>query len=121
MKHFLVAAAVMLGGLAAVPGASAHALLRHASPPVGGSVTSAPSEAVLTFSEAVEPHFCTITVQDAAGTRDDTGQPHLVEGDGKRLAIALKPLAPSVYTVTWHATSVDTHRSEGTFNFTVQH
>ena len=76
---------------------------------------------MLTFSEGVEPLFCTITVQDATGARDDTGKLHLVDGDDKRLAIALKPLAPGVYTVTWHAISVDTHRTEGTFSFTVQH
>ena len=89
-------------------------------PPVGSTVKAAPTEVVLTFSEAVEPRFSTIAVQDSAGARVDAGDPHLVNGDGKRLAVALKAAPPGIYTVIWHATSVDTHRTEGTFRFTVK-
>jgi methionine-rich copper-binding protein CopC len=32
----------------------------------------------------------------------------------------VKPLTPSVYTVTWHAVSADTHCTQGTFKFTVK-
>jgi methionine-rich copper-binding protein CopC len=35
------------------------------------------------------------------------------------LAVPVKPLAAGVYTVLWHATSVDTHKTEGHFTFTV--
>ena len=31
-----------------------------------------------------------------------------------------KPLSPGVYTVQWHAVSVDTHHTQGTFEFTVK-
>jgi methionine-rich copper-binding protein CopC len=31
-----------------------------------------------------------------------------------------KPLSPGVYTVHWHAVSVDPHHTQGTFNFTVK-
>jgi methionine-rich copper-binding protein CopC len=31
----------------------------------------------------------------------------------------LKPLKPGRYRVTWHAVSVDTHRTEGKYNFLV--
>jgi methionine-rich copper-binding protein CopC len=30
------------------------------------------------------------------------------------------PLKPGVYTVHWHAVSVDTHRTQGSFQFTVR-
>lgn len=120
MNRVVLAAAVLVSALAAAQAAFAHAQLRRAVPPVGGTVTAPPAEVVLTFSEAVEPRLSTITVQDAAGARVDAGDPHAVEGDGKRLALAVKRLAPGVYTVTWHATSVDTHRTEGSFRFTVQ-
>jgi hypothetical protein len=93
--------------------------LQHAIPPVGGTVAEAPGEVELTFSEGVEPMFCTLVVQDATGAREDSGALHLVAGNPRRLAVAVKPLVPGVYTVTWHATSVDTHRTEGTFHFTV--
>ncbi len=31
-----------------------------------------------------------------------------------------KPLSPGVYTVHWHAVSVDTHHTQGDFQFTVK-
>ena len=44
--------------------AHAHAHLRQAEPPVGGTVQRAPAPVDLTFSEAVEPRFSTVAVTD---------------------------------------------------------
>jgi periplasmic copper chaperone A len=98
--------------------AFAHAHLRTASPPPDGTTSSRPTEVSITFSEGVEPKFSTIHVTDAAGNRFDEGSPR-VAGDNKQLMVALKPLSPGAYTVTWHATSVDTHQTDGTYRFTV--
>ena len=98
--------------------ASAHAFLKTATPAVGASVQEAPAQVVIDFTEGVEPGFSTIIVQDAGGARVDTGAVHL--GDGQaQLAIQVKPLPPGTYTVVWHATSVDTHKTEGRYSFTV--
>lgn len=97
----------------------AHAQLRQADPPVGAVVHSPPAQVELTFSEAVEPRFSTVAVTDAAGLQIDKRDLHVAPGDAKRLAISLGALPPGVYTVVWHATSVDTHKTEGTFTFTV--
>ena len=107
--------ALLLACAAPLP-AGAHALLKKASPPVGATVAAAPAEIGLDFSEALEPRFCTVTVQDAAGARVDRDDLH---GAGPHLAIGLTPLKPGTYKVVWHALSVDTHRTEGSFNFTV--
>jgi methionine-rich copper-binding protein CopC len=32
----------------------------------------------------------------------------------------MKKLGPGVYDVNWHAVSVDTHHTQGSFSFTVQ-
>ena len=98
--------------------AAAHAFLRTASPAVGASVQTAPAQVVIDFTEGVEPAFSTITVQDAGGARVDAGDVHLAGGQA-HLAVGLKPLPPGTYTVIWHATSVDTHRTEGRYSFTV--
>lgn len=111
----LLAAAVLAGG----PGlAHAHALLRSAQPPVGGTVRTAPAQVEITFSEAVEPRFSVITVTDGAGKQVDRGNVH-TDGDAHRLAVGLGMLGPGAYRVEWHATSVDTHKTEGSFSFTV--
>jgi methionine-rich copper-binding protein CopC len=37
------------------------------------------------------------------------------------LSVQLPKLVPGTYTVSWHVTSVDTHKTEGNFQFTVTH
>jgi periplasmic copper chaperone A len=114
------ALAVCLIGLAAFSQmAFAHAHLQTASPPADSTVTQSPQEVTITFSEAVEPRFSAIEVAGADGKRIDQGQPHLVAGDGKRLGVALASLPAGTYTVTWHATSVDTHKTDGSYQFVV--
>lgn len=99
--------------------AYAHAHLRTATPAVGSTVQAAPAEVALSFTEGLEPRFSTIEVRDKDGARVDAGEAHLAPGDDKRFSVGLKPLAPGAYTVVWHATSVDTHKTEGNFQFTV--
>ncbi len=100
--------------------ASAHAFLTRAVPPVGSTVKAAPTEVAITYSESVEPTFSTIEVTDAAGTRVDARDLHISPDSDKRLMIGLKPLPAGTYTVTWHATSTDTHKTEGSYSFTVR-
>ncbi|HUN44699.1 MAG TPA: copper resistance protein CopC [Acetobacteraceae bacterium] len=104
--------------LAASP-AFAHAFLKNSTPPVGSDVPVSPKAVIIDFTEGVEPAFSTIEVQNAQGKRVDDGHPHLVNGNQARLAVNLPKLPPGTYRVTWHATSVDTHKTQGTFRFTV--
>jgi copper resistance protein C len=104
--------------LAASP-AFAHAFLKNSSPPVGSNVPVSPKAVIIDFTEGVEPAFSTIEVQDGQGNRVDEGHPHLVNGNQSRLAVDLPKLPAGEYKVTWHATSVDTHKTEGNFHFTV--
>jgi hypothetical protein len=101
--------------------AHAHAHLDHASPAVGSSVATAPKEIVLWFTEALEPAFSTIVVQDAKDADVQDGKATIDPGNTAELRVALKPLPPGTYKVIWHALSVDTHRTQGDFTFTVSH
>ncbi len=98
--------------------ASAHAFLETASPRVGSTVPP-PAEVSIGFTQDVEPAFSSIAVQDASGASVSAGAVH-PGGDRAHLAVPLKPLAAGTYTVRWHATSVDTHKTEGSFSFTVR-
>jgi copper resistance protein C len=40
--------------------------------------------------------------------------------DATLIHVSLKPLPPGSYKVHWHAVSVDTHATDGTFTFTVK-
>lgn len=98
--------------------ASAHAFLKSAEPAVGSTLREPPHQVVIAFTETLEPRFSSITVQDASGQRVDAGDPHAQE-DAAHLAVGLKLLPPGTYTVIWHATSTDTHKTQGRFGFTV--
>jgi methionine-rich copper-binding protein CopC len=115
MRNIIAAGCALL---LAAPPASAHAFLQTASPAVGSTVRQAPAEVVIDFTEGVEPDFSTVAVQSAAGADVTQGPPHR-GADPQHLAVALKPLPPGEYVVTWHAVSVDTHKTDGKFRFTV--
>jgi methionine-rich copper-binding protein CopC len=116
--HSVRIAAVTAGFALCAATASAHAFLKTATPGVGSTVSQPPAQVVINFTEGVEPRFSAIEVTNAQGARVDMGRPHLVGGD-EHLAVGLKPLPAGRYTVIWHATATDTHKTEGKFNFTV--
>jgi len=114
LRTYLAAAlfVLALGANAAL----AHAHLDHAVPEVGSTVSPAPKDVSLFFTQNLEPAFSTVTVTDANGV--DVGQGK-AEISGNIMHLALKPLDPGNFTVHWHAVSVDTHITEGTFAFHV--
>jgi hypothetical protein len=104
---------------AVISRAFAHAHLRSADPAAGSTVTAAPADLTCNFTEALEPKFSQLEVRDASGKRVNAGDMHLAPGNGRQMLIGLPKLVAGVYTVIWHATSVDTHKTEGRFTFTV--
>jgi hypothetical protein len=116
----MIRLSLSLAALVALSGAAyAHAMLESASPPVGGTV-AAPSQISITFSEGVEPKFSGVTVSGPGGAVP-VGKPATAPGDNKVLVVKVgKTLAPGTYTVKWHAVSVDTHHTQGDFDFTVK-
>jgi len=96
--------------------AEAHAFLDHAEPRVGSTVSTAPRELVLSYTQNLEPAFSSVEVSDANGARVDLGKPSISAGV---MRVGLKPLPPGTYRVRWKVLSVDTHTTEGSFTFHV--
>ena len=117
MIRILVSVCCLLVPLAAF----AHAFLDGALPRVGSDNPAAPQQVVLHFTQGVEPAFSRIEVQDRAGGSVTAGAAHALAGDATRLAIGLTKIGAGAYTVIWHVTSVDTHKSQGKFHFSVTH
>jgi copper resistance protein C len=109
---FLSLAAIAL----AAAGAQAHAFLDHANPLVGSTVQTAPHELSLSFTQNLEPAFSTVEVTGPNGARVDQGKPQI---SGNTMRIGLKASGPGTYHVHWHALSVDTHTTQGSFSFHV--
>jgi methionine-rich copper-binding protein CopC len=101
----------------ATTAALAHALLDHATPGVGATVTASPSELQLTFTQEIAPAFSDVEVTTADGVVIVAKK---AAGSGNTLRLGLiQPLKPGVYTVSWRVTSIDTHRSSGKYKFTI--
>ena len=87
---------------------------------VVSEIPAAPSELVLHFTERVESLFCAVELLDPSGAAVSVAIPK-VAGDGDALVVTLPKLRPGTYTVVWHVTSVDTHKTEGRYQFTIGH
>jgi methionine-rich copper-binding protein CopC len=111
----LIVSLLMVAGLATP--AAAHAFLQHASPGAGDTLASAPKEISLAFTKALEPTFSGVEVTDATGQDVEAATPAI---SGGTVNVVLKPLAAGIYHVAWHAVSVDAHRTEGAYSFTIK-
>ena len=119
-KTIFLAAASFLAFATMTPRAFAHAFPDHAQPAVGTTVSSPPSEVKIWFTGKLEPAFSKIEVRDAAGATVDQGNATVDPQDAILMHVSLKPLPPGTYQVLWHAVSVDTHATDGTYTFTVK-
>jgi len=118
MKTLTTSVAVLLSLAGAAP-AFAHAFLVRATPAVGSTVATPPTTLVLSYTENLEVPFCTVIVKNAAGTEVQTAKPQPVPGHPDEIAVPVHITAPGKYSVVWHALSVDTHKTQGNFSFTV--
>jgi methionine-rich copper-binding protein CopC len=115
IRIFPLAAAARLISQAAV----AHAFVQHASPAANSDLPAAPAAVTITFTEGVEPNFSSIEVRDPHDLRVENSHLHQVGRTGRQLSVGLPKLSVGKYTVIWSATSTDTHRIEGRFDFQV--
>jgi copper resistance protein C len=119
MRRFLVR---LIGiAVALMPAtALAHAFLDHAVPAVGGTVSVAPPELRLFFTQELEPSVSGLTLSGDDGRAIATGAASVDPVNRAEMVLKLPPLAPGHYRVNWHVVSVDTHRTEGSFGFDIQ-
>ncbi|HXB58848.1 MAG TPA: copper resistance CopC family protein [Candidatus Acidoferrales bacterium] len=98
----------------------AHAFLDHADPKVGSTITNSPPIIKIWFTQNLEPVFASVHVLDAQGKQVDKRDSHLDSQDKTLVIVSLPKLPGGTYTVTWHVVSVDTHRTQGSFEFTIK-
>jgi len=119
IKHYGIAATVLI--LFQAGQALAHAHLKSSDPAQNAVVTQAPSVVTLKFSENLELAMSKLEVKEissgdvvSSGKLSDGGQ------DKSTMQVSLSSLKnqKSKYQVSWKAISTDTHRSQGTFEFT---
>jgi len=115
MRQFVIILSLFLIARGPSP-AQAHAFLDHASPLVGSTVSAAPHELTLSFTQKLEPAFSTVQVTGPSGARIDQGKPQI---SGNTMRVTIKAAGAGTYHVHWHALSVDTHTTQGSYTFHV--
>jgi copper resistance protein C len=113
-KHLII---VLAASFVLVRIADAHAFLDHADPKVGSTIHESPAQVTVWMTEGLEPAFSKLQVFDAKGTEVDKKDTKV---NGSTMTVSLPKLAPGKYRVSWQVVAVDTHRTSGTFDFTIQ-
>ncbi|HEX4260474.1 MAG TPA: copper resistance protein CopC [Acetobacteraceae bacterium] len=119
MNRFPLVAALALAGTLAASDASAHAYPKTETPASGSTIQTAPGTVAIEFDDELVPAFTAMTVTNAAGQSVDRGASHVGAGDKRHLSVAVQKLPAGTYTVDWHATDTDTHKTKGRYSFTV--
>ena len=118
MKHALPASTLATLAAFVSSQAMAHAHLSAASPSAGSTISSSPSQIRLTFTEGLQPAFSGVEVDGPDGAKIASDAPKI---SGKEMVVPVtKSLTPGEYHVKWHATAVDTHKTQGNFTFVVK-
>jgi methionine-rich copper-binding protein CopC len=120
MPHRILRCLLLAGALlcAGAGSARAHAFLDRASPAVGSTVHTPPTEVRIQYTEELEPAYSTAHVEDASGATVSMAA-HVDKSEPSVLIVPLGALKPGRYKVIWKVLSVDTHVTNGTFTFTV--
>lgn len=112
------AAAVAVAALLGPVAVEAHVFF-HSSVPAPDAAVRAPRALRITFTGPVEPAFTGIDLA-RGGHPVVLGAAALDPADPATLIVRLTtPLGAGRYRVHWHAVGGDTHRTEGTYDFTV--
>ena len=111
---FIAALACLIGHAAL-----AHAYPQRTIPRIDSKLPTSPPAVTIIFTEQVEPSLSAIEVRNANGDRIDKADLHPTGDSGRQLTTDLPKLQAGQYTVIWHATSVDTHKTDGRFSFSV--
>lgn len=118
-RHTIVWVAA-LSFLAVATRASAHAFLDRAEPRVGSTVQAPPRAVTLWFTQQPEHAFSTIQVFNAEGKQIDEADTHTDPADSRALVVSVPNMPAGTYKVVWRVLSIDTHRTQGSFSFTVK-
>ncbi|WP_225730404.1 MULTISPECIES: copper resistance CopC family protein [unclassified Nocardia] len=113
-----VAGLFLLGfGIGAAGLAAAHSTPTGSVPADGSTVDTGPARASVSFNEALQTSFPSLTVVGPDGNLWSKGSPTV---DGNTISIEVGELGPAgQYTIAYRVTSADGHPVKGTRTFTL--
>ena len=97
----------LLGSILGARDVSGHAVPVSSDPAPNATLSEAPHEVVIRFSERVDARASRLEVLDAHGQRVDHGDATVSPSDPWRYRVGIHGMADGVYTVAWRVLSAD--------------
>ncbi|MDH6289324.1 copper resistance CopC family protein [Rhodococcus sp. NM-2] len=117
VKVIAVGLLTMLASMLGAGTALAHSVVISSTPENGAEIASGPERVSVTFNEALQESFASLTVVGPDGNLWTKGDPAV---EGPTVSAELGELGPAgVYTVAFRVTSADGHPVSGTRTFTL--
>lgn len=121
MRKFSMVFALALTAAAFSQQASAHAHLKSQYPAANANVEASPQALTLTFSEDIQPAFSGVVILDGNQKAIPTAKAERAPKQHNQLIAPLQqPLPSGHYLVNWHVLSVDGHKTNGNYSFSVK-
>lgn len=96
-----------------------HARLTNALPEAESIMDQAPAEIRLVFSRRLDRSASYILLEDASGNPVKSEPIATLDGPQEQIAISVEAIPPGIYLVKWQASSLDRHRAQGSYRFTI--
>jgi methionine-rich copper-binding protein CopC len=113
LTGWLTTIAVMTSTIAA-----AHSFPEKETPPAGATVSAPPAIVSIKFDAPIEHLFAQLQVLGPEGKNEVTEGPE-IDPDGYTLSAKVPVLKPGAYEVEWAVVCIDTHHTNGSYEFTV--
>jgi methionine-rich copper-binding protein CopC len=95
-----------------------HSFPAQETPAAGQTLPTSPAEVAIKFDAPIEHLFAQLQVIGADGKDLALGTPE-IGADGYILSIKVPALPRGDYLVKWAVVCIDTHHTNGSYNFTV--
>lgn len=112
----LISAWLLVNSLAV----AAHALLDHAVPGAGATLSRAPERVTVYFDSELQPMSSTLIVKDEHGAKISDGDGKVDPRDPTALFTTLSRAVKGTCHVYWRVVNRDGHRTQGDYTFIVR-
>ena len=117
MRFVLTLFVAVVAALIGAAPAAAHSVVVSSDPPDGAVLETGPSTVSITFNEALQEGFASLTVIGPNGGMWTKGDPKI---SGPTISVDVAELGPAgVYTIGFRVTSADGHPVTGMSKFTL--
>jgi methionine-rich copper-binding protein CopC len=84
----------------------------------GQALETPPSQVTIKYDAPIEKLFASLQILGPASKDEAVGESE-ISSDQSTLSVKVSALKPGDYTVRWRVVGIDSHQTQGSYNFTV--